>query len=596
MKTIFNNTIYIKAISIAIVAFFIVAKAPCEVVNSAYDETEYPYGFLVSVDGQSINVYECKVPAGNASRRDKANMDKVNSHLYYDLAAFTVFSLADKELTVNVSVPNTISSAKILPESANIGFTINENSLSFKISKAQNLTVEINGEYIKSLHIFANPPETDAPDINASNVKVLAPGQHSANDFATITQRTIYFAPGEHELSGYVTLRNNKTIYLAEGAYIRAKVAPNEPSSINSYGLHNYNTLIALFGNNVAIKGRGIIDGTDCPNLGKHLFYITNGSNVEVKDIIILNPSPFALPIRNSSNVLVDNVKIIGSRCNSDGIDIIGGKNVTVQNCFLRTLDDLIVIKTYGDGKEPGNNILVQNCVLWNGVAHALSLGAELQSDIDGVTFRDCDIIRNPGTALKILHSGTALLKNITFEDIRVDEARTLVDCWIGKDGWSRPEDGNHSGNVRDVLFKNITAKGDLSLLMRLAGYRADYTIENVTFENVTRNERPLTMTDITINPYVKNVVIRENSAGISTVKKADWVFYPNPVTENLHIENASNISKVEIYNIAGSLVKSIKNINGNIDSIEMGNLIAGTYLVLIHTEQGLYGQNIIKN
>lgn len=42
----------------------------------------------------------------------------------------------------------------------------------------------------------------------------------------------------------------------------------------------------------------------------------------------------------------VTNVKLLGYRANSDGIDICNSRNVTVQGCFVRTLDDLIVVKT----------------------------------------------------------------------------------------------------------------------------------------------------------------------------------------------------------------------------------------------------------
>jgi len=44
--------------------------------------------------------------------------------------------------------------------------------------------------------------------------------------------------------------------------------------------------------------------------------------------------------------VTVKNVKLLGYRANSDGIDICNSRDVTVDGCFIRTLDDLIVVKS----------------------------------------------------------------------------------------------------------------------------------------------------------------------------------------------------------------------------------------------------------
>ena len=49
---------------------------------------------------------------------------------------------------------------KILPTSFRIMPTIKENTVYFEIEKPQHVTVEVNGDHIRSLHLFANPEET----------------------------------------------------------------------------------------------------------------------------------------------------------------------------------------------------------------------------------------------------------------------------------------------------------------------------------------------------------------------------------------------------------------------------------------------------
>ena len=62
--------------------------------------------------------------------------------------------------------------------------------------------------------------------------------------------------------------------------------------------------------------------------------------------MILRDSSTWTMPIRQSDRVTVKNVKLLGYRANSDGIDICNSRDVTVEDCFIRTLDDLIVVKT----------------------------------------------------------------------------------------------------------------------------------------------------------------------------------------------------------------------------------------------------------
>ncbi|MFD2942604.1 pectate lyase family protein [Flavobacterium notoginsengisoli] len=68
-------------------------------------------------------------------------------------------------------------------------------------------------------------------------------------------------------------------------------------------------------------------------------------------------------------------------------------------------------------------------------------------------------------------------------------------------------------------------------------------------------------------------------------------VVYPNPVTNQMYILS-DNVQKVEIYNILGSLVKTIEK---NTESIDMSHLTTGHYIVKIKTDNGIVIKKIIK-
>ena len=112
-------------------------------------------------------------------------------------------------VTVTVSCPEVIGSAKVLPSSWKITPIIQGKSLSLTLSEPKPLTIEVNGNWVRSLHLFANPPEAQAPKPGDPNV--------------------VFFGPGIHEVS-HLVVTNNQTVYVAGGAIVRAVIGAGSPS------------------------------------------------------------------------------------------------------------------------------------------------------------------------------------------------------------------------------------------------------------------------------------------------------------------------------------------------------------------------------
>ncbi len=345
------------------------------------------------------------------------------------------------------------------------------------------LTVEVNGDWVHSLHILAgagrNPPRADDPDV-------------------------IYFGPGVHEVT-HVEVGSGKTVYIAGGAVVRGVIGPDEPFRISSYsGLRTYSPTFVLRGKGITFRGRGIIDGSHCTTHARNLL-VVEGSDIRIEGVILRDSSTWSLPIRQSDRVTVENVKILGYRANSDGIDICNSRDVTVRGCFLRTLDDLIVVKTNG-GRGEARHIVARDCVLWNEVAHALSIGAELRQNVDDVLFANCDVIHDKGRewSLRIYHCDSARISNVRFSDIRIEESARLISLWINKAYWSRDQERGH---IDGVTFSGITATAD-PLRIELEGFDASHLVENVAFRDVVVNGKPLTNDEVKSNAFVRNVSV----------------------------------------------------------------------------------------
>jgi len=428
--------------------------------------------FKVEVDGQPVFVCLAHVAPADPQLRWKAMDDIPHSGDYFALASFASFDLRGSVKAIRVTCRDEVKTAKLLPTSCGLTPRIAGHQVTFPLEHPANLTLEINGETTSSLHLFANPPETKVPDSKDTN--------------------TIYFGPGTYLVTNTIKVATGQTLYLAGGAVLRG-VGRNGP-------------VVEMSGSHVALRGRGILDGSQCPIHTRQLLSI-HADDVTVEGVILRDSSTWNVPLRRCHRATLDNVKVFGCRANSDGFDICNSSDVTVEGCFLRTLDDLIVVKC-DSGQGPVHHVVVRNCVLWNQVAHALSVGAELREDVDDVLFTDCDIIHDTGRewTLRVYHCDAATVSGIRFENLRVEESRKLISLWINRAVWSRDAERGH---IREVTFRNIQANVNQRPRVELAGFDGGHEIEGVVFDHVSIAGQPLTLGGVTTNAFVRGVAIK---------------------------------------------------------------------------------------
>jgi polygalacturonase len=462
---------------------------PCELQAATVNVYPAPKGeelskdFAVQVEGRDTPVYVARVSPADEQARWKGMDDKKNSADYFEKASFTYFDFAG---TVNIKItcPDTVRSAKVLPSSFGIKPAVDGKTIAFQLDRPRHVTVEVNGTWVGALHLFGNPPETDVPRADDPNV--------------------IYYGPGIHEV-GSLVVPSGKTVYVAGGAIVRGVIRPDEKFVISSYsGLKNYSPTFTLEGRNIRFRGRGIVDGTGCTTHAKHMLMV-RGQDIQIEGVILRDSSTWTVPIRRCDRVSVRNIKLLGYRANSDGIDICNSRDVTVEDCFIRTLDDLIVVKS-DKGQGEVRNIAARNCVLWNEVAHAVSVGAELRENVSDVSFSDCDVIHDLGRewTMRVYHCDSSRVSNIRFENIRIEETRRLISLWIGKAVWTRDE---ARGHIDNVLFKDIRAVGK-DPKVEFTGFSETNAVANVTLDNVVINGSPLKRENIKSNAFVRDVKV----------------------------------------------------------------------------------------
>ena len=126
-----------------------------------------------------------------------------------------------------------------------------------------------------------------------------------------------------------------------------------------------------------------------------------------------------------------------------------------------------------------------------------------------GVVFRDCDVIHDTCRewSLRIYHTDSALISDVTFESIRIEESERFISLWINDAVWtSDPE----RGHIENVTFKDITLKTPprTGTGVQFLGYDEGHAIKGVKLENVSVAGRRITLEDVEMNPYVSAVTV----------------------------------------------------------------------------------------
>jgi len=423
--------------------------------------------FVVTVGRNTIPVpvYLATVLAMEPEKRLKMSIKKPEDSSLGGLGqtSFTSFDLSGPA-QVTVTCKEEIKSAKLLPSSRGIVPQINGNRATFTLPNPGQFVLEINGDWVHSLQLFANPLESDAPDPKDPNV--------------------IYFGPGIHQVTT-VKVSAGKTVYIAPDAVVYG--------TVNGGG----GTIFDLQGDHITLRGSGIIDGSLCPHEAGVLIR-AHGRDISIGDVTVRDPGSWTTHVFGCDGVKISNYKIIGYRANSDGIDINDSRNIEIRDSYLRTADDLIVVKSKVPDQGETRNVTAERMVLWNELAHALSPGAEMRLAVDNIVFTDSDIIHDKGRdwLLRIYQCDSAVVSNVIYRNIRIEECQRLISLWIGKAVWSRDAERGH---IENITFQNITSTAPLRSgpYADLKGFDPGHSIQGVMFDHVVVSGKPMDSSEV---------------------------------------------------------------------------------------------------
>lgn len=217
--------------------------------------------------------------------------------------------------------------------------------------------------------------------------------------------------------------------------------------------------------------------------------------------------------------VINNNVRV----ANTDGIDVMGGKNIVIRDCFISTGDDGICLKT-----DPENvaveGVLVENCEVFS-LANCFKIGTATYHDVSDVTVRNCYFFM-PGIAggyagIAIEATDGGKVSDVTVSDIYMEHVTSPLLIWLGyrKDGSA----------LENVTVSGITSVG-CDLPSAVVGYKKGGETHNV--KNVTLADFDVTYreakehTDI----YLGNKVCagKMNMGGYPEITRVSHAYFIN--------------------------------------------------------------------
>ena len=262
-------------------------------------------------------------------------------------------------------------------------------------------------------------------------------------------------------LCGSIRMKSNIELHFEPGARIIAA-----PESAKAYdarepwegpqyqdGGHTFfhNSLIWADGaENIAVTGRGFIDGVGLTREDKEKAGIVQGGgmdtgdkaiafklckNVKISDLTIYRGGHFAIIVTGCENTLIDRVTIDTNR---DGVDIDCCKNLVIRNCCVNTShDDAIVLKSSYALKKlvPCENVTVKKCTVtgykcgtyldgtkvpepvgW--VCGRIKLGTESNGGYRNIRILNCKGEYSSGLALECVDQG--VMENIDVDGFNI--------------------------------------------------------------------------------------------------------------------------------------------------------------------------------
>jgi polygalacturonase len=284
------------------------------------------------------------------------------------------------------------------------------------------------------------------------------------------TQMGILYAQNAANISitGFGSIDGNGRAYVYPD---RVKDLPVEMKRFTRQGEAYLDTLL------------GVQDGPVVPFEHKRpyqMLLLTGITNLNIRDITILDSPFWAVHIADSDGVTVSGVRVRNSLLmpNADGINMTSSRNVVLSDCDIIAGDDALAFSGYSvhhelpgyqDLRHVSENVTVSNCILQSRSA-GIRVGGIDQNSLRNYRFDNITIYgSNRGIGIFVHQDGA--IENLHFSNMTIRTRLHTGDWWGNGEPIhvsvieGAPVD-SVMGRLTNVSFTNIDAEGENGILL----------------------------------------------------------------------------------------------------------------------------------
>ncbi|MFW5751280.1 MAG: glycoside hydrolase family 28 protein [Planctomycetota bacterium] len=290
-------------------------------------------------------------------------------------------------------------------------------------------------------------------------------------------------------VTGALFLRDRVTLHLDAAAVLRAshdldhyRPLAADHNVQQNVDLQPYHLLVAHAVEDVAITGRGTIDGQgpafwDPPSTCAFftaksrrvspLIELRSARRVRLEGVTIADAPGWTVHVLDCHDVRVRDITIANDLHgpNTDGIDVTDSSDVIITSSIITAGDDAIVLKSLGGVNE---RIVVSDCILHTNCS-ALKLGAaESIGIIRQVAFSNC-IIHDSSRGVHLACMAGGTFEDVTVSNILCDTHGTIplvnpihIDCSVHPKARFEAT----PGRIRRVRVDGVTVRSDARVLV----------------------------------------------------------------------------------------------------------------------------------
>lgn len=270
-------------------------------------------------------------------------------------------------------------------------------------------------------------------------------------------------------LSGTLTLGSRMTFFVAPSATLRGTTTPaayprQSPRTGNTQ-LHNCRRalLYAPEVTDLRIDGGGTIDGQGDSFGGREnerpmLVWAVLSQRIEVRNLYLRKGAMWSLVTMESDHVRIADIQLQSNGITHDGLDVVDGRDVVVEDCAIRAGDDAMCLKS---GVRRGlEGVIIRRSVFSgdNGGSNGVKFGTASYGAFRDIRVEDVYVKDIKHAAIAVESRQGADVANVAFERVQLADVGTAFFVYLAQQAETAPAgDVPRLGTMDAVSFTDIS-------------------------------------------------------------------------------------------------------------------------------------------